>query len=158
MHRIKTKNKMNIPSQQTISTTLIASAAWSLTSCTNNADAFTKGVHTGYLAKRTASPLFQNLKSANVGLQKISGDTKYELGISIGEIKTGTESNLGTNKESSTTTHETIELSTKISSKDDSLGMAKIYFYDPLIMEKRNGNYVVKTYNTGYVNFGLTAK
>lgn len=89
---------------------------------------------------------------------KISGDTKYELGISIGEIKTGTESNLGTNKESSTTTHETIELSTKISSKDDSLGMAKIYFYDPLIMEKRNGNYVVKTYNTGYVNFGLTAK
>ncbi len=36
--------------------------------------------------------------------------------------------------------------------------MAKIYFYDPLIMEKRNGNYVVKTYNTGYVNFGLTAK
>ena len=80
MHRIKTKNKMNIPSQQTISTTLIASAAWSLTSCTNNADAFTKGVHTGYLAKRTASPLFQNLKSANVGLPKISGDTKYELG------------------------------------------------------------------------------
>ena len=72
---------MNIPSQQTISTTLIASAAWSLTSCTNNADAFTKGVHTGYLAKRTASPLFQNLKSANVGLPKISGDTKYELGI-----------------------------------------------------------------------------
>lgn len=91
-------------------------------------------------------------------MPKISGDTKYELGISIGEIKTGTESNLGTNKESSTTTHETIELSTKISSKDDSLGMAKIYFYDPLIMEKRNGNYVVKTYNTGYVNFGLTAK
>lgn len=88
MHRIKTK-KMNIPSQQTISTTLIASAAWSLTSCTNNADAFTKGVHTGYLAKRTASPLFQNLKSANVGLPKISGDTKYELGISIGKSRRG---------------------------------------------------------------------
>ena len=42
---------MNIPSQQTISTTLIASAPWCLTSCTNNADAFTKGVHTGYLLK-----------------------------------------------------------------------------------------------------------
>ncbi len=36
--------------------------------------------------------------------------------------------------------------------------MTKIYFYDPIIESKSGNNYLVHTYDTGVVKFGLAVK
>ena len=41
---------------------------------------------------------------------------------------------------------------------DDEIGTVKVYFYDPIILEKVGDKYVVNSYSVGGVTFGLMVK
>lgn len=82
---------------------------------------------------------------------KVDGGIKLGLGTSIsGEISTGFNS--------ATTKRELKRFTVKRTEEDDWLGTAKIYFYDPIIEERFGSNYIVKTYNTGSITFGISAQ
>ncbi len=44
------------------------------------------------------------------------------------------------------------------SEDDDILGNVKVCFYDPLLLGKTDDGYIVQSYNTGVVNFGIMVK
>ena len=65
---------------------------------------------------------------------------------------------LGGEGNNSTTKKETIEFFVTRSNLDDNLGEAIMYFYDPIIIGGSGDQYDMKTYGTGIVIFGITAK
>lgn len=84
---------------------------------------------------------------------KISGSVKFGLGT-----KTSASGEIGTEISTSTTKTESKTFSYERQEEDDNLGMTKIYFYDPIIESKSGNNYLVHTYDTGVVKFGLAVK
>lgn len=102
-----------------------------------------------------------------VNSNKVSGGLKFGLGIG-----NNSSFEIGGEGTSSTTTTETKTLTITRNEGDDDLGMEEIYFYDPIIEGKTDDNssssifldfdpldtYIVKTYSTGFVTFGITAK
>ena len=82
---------------------------------------------------------------------KVNGDIKIGLG-------TGSSSELSSGINTSTTSKETKKYSYTRKEDDDALGTVKIFFYDPIIESKSGNNYVVRTYNTGIVTFGITVR
>lgn len=84
---------------------------------------------------------------------KISGNFKFGLG-------TGGTGEVGTEFNSTTTRKIGKKFKMTRTEEDDALGTMKIYFYDPIVLErlKKTNEYVVNSYNTGVVNFGLVVK
>ena len=84
---------------------------------------------------------------------KIAGEVKFGFG-------TGNKHSAGASGEvsGSTTKTESKEYTFERNEKDDNLGGIKIYFFDPIIDGKSGSNYLVHTYNTGYVSFGLAVE
>lgn len=92
---------------------------------------------------------------SKVNNNKVNGNIKFGLGLgngNTGNIEIGSEGN------NSTTKKETIEFSVTRSNLDDKLGEAFMYFYDPIIIGVSGDQYDMKTYGTGSVMFGITAK
>lgn len=58
----------------------------------------------------------------------------------------------------STTKTESKEYKFERQEADDNLGTTKIYFFDPIIDGKSGNDYLVHTYNTGIVTFGLAVE
>lgn len=83
---------------------------------------------------------------------KINGNIKFGLGTNLPSGDIGTELN------SSTTKKIYKSITTTRTEGDDALGTIKIYFYDPIILNKTSTGYEVFSYNTGIVTFGLTAR
>lgn len=83
---------------------------------------------------------------------KINGDVKFGLGTNKPSFSVGGET--------SGSTTETINKVFKLSytQEDDDLGNADIYFYDPLIVGKNGENYILRSYSTGSVEFGIVVK
>lgn len=82
---------------------------------------------------------------------KVSGSIKFGLGTKIsGEI--------GAEVSNTTTTTTSQKFVFERQEEDDNLGTAKIYFFDPIIDGKSGSNYLVHSYNTGVVTFGLAVK
>lgn len=86
--------------------------------------------------------------------EKINGNIK--IGLGIGKVKG--DFDLSGEASSANTIKETKEVSITYSNKDDDLGMDIIDFYDPIIESKSRYGYSLKTYNTGYIKFGITAR
>lgn len=83
---------------------------------------------------------------------KISNDLKIGLG-------TSSSGSIGTEFNSSTTTREKRTFTYTYDEADDPLGTIKVYFYDPIIEAILSQNYVdIFSYNTGIVEFGITAR
>lgn len=82
---------------------------------------------------------------------KVNGDLKIGIG-------TGSSGELSSGINTSTTSKETKKYSYTRKEEDDALGTVKIFFYDPIIESKSGNNYVVRTYNTGVVTFGITVR
>lgn len=89
---------------------------------------------------------------------KVNGNVKLGLGLG-GKGSNNIEIGIGGEASSSTTEKKSTEVTLNWTDKDDDLGSAVIYFYDPIIESKgRNNTYNVKTYNTGCITFGVTAR
>mgnify|MGYP006879948715 FL=1 len=101
-------------------------------------------------AKYTYSVTYDMTKMTSA---KISGSVKFGLGT-----KTSASGEIGTEISTSTTKTESKTFSYERQEEDDNLGTTKIYFYDPIIEGKAGNNYLVHTYNTGVVKFGLAVK
>ena len=103
-------------------------------------------------------------ETINVDGSKVSGNVKFGLGK---DANANSNTNQGAKNKvdvaisgennSSTTEKITQEITISRTNKDDNLGMAKIYFYDPIIEGRSGSEYVTKVYNTGVVSFGVTA-
>ncbi len=88
-----------------------------------------------------------------INSSKFNGDIKLELGL--GKLKAGEISTEVTN---SNTKKETRTITIRRKESSDNLGSIKIYFYDPIVVKKLTDNtYQMKTYDTGYIKFGITA-
>ncbi|WP_302983809.1 hypothetical protein [uncultured Muribaculum sp.] len=85
----------------------------------------------------------------------VNGSLKYGLGTNF-DRSVNPSIEIGTTN--STTIKETKTSTVRRSEKDDALGTIKVYFYDPIVLEKTDTGYVVQSYNTGVVNFGLMVK
>ncbi|MCM1150542.1 MAG: hypothetical protein NC209_08270 [Alistipes sp.] len=84
---------------------------------------------------------------------KVNGEIKFGFGknsTTSGTVDGGVSG--------STTKTETKAYKFERNEKDDNLGSIKIYFFDPIIDGKSGSNYLVHTYNTGYVSFGLAVE
>jgi len=103
----------------------------------------------------------QKAKSRN-----FSGDNKVTVGLKINDIvNISTEQNTSVSATNSTTTTQTIKVTTHYKKGSDELGKATIYFYDPIILSNISINSIkqihlnqLKTYNTGCVTFSIIAK
>ena len=85
---------------------------------------------------------------------KFNGDIKLELGLGKSDKLTG-----GTSTEvtSTNTTKETRTVNVTRKEASDNLGSVRIYFYDPIVEAKTSSSqYTMRTYNTGYVTFGIS--
>lgn len=103
----------------------------------------------------STSEVTYTIESTKVNSNKFNGDVKLDLGLgsSKGSVGVGTEAN------SSNTTKETKTVKVTRTETSDELGTTTIYFYDPIIESKKSDNeYVMRTYTTGSVNFGIYAK
>lgn len=83
---------------------------------------------------------------------KVNGNIKYGLGTNLPTGDVGAEINNSTTRRTNKT------ITTTKAKGDDALGTIKIYFYDPIILNKTSEGYEVKSYNTGIVSFGIIAK
>lgn len=83
---------------------------------------------------------------------KVNGSVKFGLGTDF------VSGNVSTEISSSTSQKEKKTFTTTRNEEDDALGTVKVYFYDPIVLTI-NGNhyYVVNKYNTGVVDFSITA-
>lgn len=83
---------------------------------------------------------------------KVNGSVKIGLGT---DKTTGT---IGGDASASTT--ETVKKTYKVERKQtsDELGNTKIYFYDPIITGKNGNDYILHSYSTGTVEFGIVVK
>ncbi len=82
---------------------------------------------------------------------KVNGSLKLGLG-------TNTSGEIGTELSTSATTKETRSVTISKTEHDDEIGTVKVYFYDPIILEKVGDKYVVNSYSVGGVTFGLMVK
>jgi len=82
---------------------------------------------------------------------KVSGNIKFGLGDNVSGGISGEVS-------SSSTKTDSKEYKFEREEKDDNLGSTKIYFFDPIIDGKNGNDYIVHTYNTGVVTFGLAVE
>lgn len=82
----------------------------------------------------------------------VNGNFKFALGL-------GNEGNLGFGSNASSTKKESKEFKVKRRENSEPLGTLSIHFYDPLIEKKvANDQYQVRTYNTGYITFGINVE
>jgi len=93
------------------------------------------------------------LEVTNASSSKVTGSSKvgYGDGVKL-EYANGIETT------GSETTKEIKEIVSQLKNNDDNLGMARIYFYDPLILGRSGSDYEVQTYSTGSITFGITVK
>ncbi len=83
---------------------------------------------------------------------KINGSVKFGLGTDF------VSGNVSTEIGSSTTTREKKTFTNTRKEEDDALGTMKVYFYDPIIEAHYDQNrFIMSTYNTGVVEFSITA-
>ncbi len=82
---------------------------------------------------------------------KVNGSLKLGLG-------TNTSGEIGTELSTSATTKETRSVTISKTQHDDEIGTVKVYFYDPIILEKVGDKYVVNSYSVGGVTFGLMVR
>lgn len=80
---------------------------------------------------------------------KVDGSVKFGLG-------TKGEGSVDAGVTNSSTVTEKRQFSMERQEEDDALGTTKVYFYDPIIESKVGNNYLVHTYSTGIVTFGLS--
>lgn len=82
---------------------------------------------------------------------KVNGDIKFGIG-------TGRSGEVSSEINATTTSKERKKYSYTRKDKDDALGTVKIFFYDPIIESKSGNDYIIRTYNTGVVTFGITVQ
>lgn len=96
------------------------------------------------------------LETSKVNNNKVDGNIK--LGLGLGNGNSGNIEIGGVKEITPQQKKETIEFSVTRSNLDDKLGEAIMYFYDPIIIRVSGDQYDMKTYGTGIVIFGITAK
>ena len=84
---------------------------------------------------------------------KVNGSIKFGLGD-----QAKVSGDIGGEVSHSTTKTESKEYKFERQEADDNLGTTKIYFFDPIIDGKSGNDYLVHTYNTGIVTFGLAVE
>ena len=98
-------------------------------------------------------------ESTRVHTNKFNGDVKLELGLGESDKISGGASGEVTN---SNTIRENRTVTIIRKEKSDELGSIRIYFYDPIIRKKYKSimseRYIMHTYNTGHVTFGITTQ
>lgn len=95
------------------------------------------------------------IESTRIKSNKFNGNVKLDLGLGTNKASTS----VGIEANNSNTTKETKTVKVTRTETSDNLGKTTIYFYDPIIESKKsNGEYVMRTYTTGYVTFGIYAK
>lgn len=99
-------------------------------------------------------------ESTRVHTNKFKGDVKLELGLGESDKISGGASGEVTNS-NTIKDNKTVTIIRK--EKSDDLGSVRIYFYDPIITGKFKRffggiNYIMHTYNTGHVTFGITVE
>ncbi len=88
-----------------------------------------------------------------------SGDVKLELGFgSKGGNKGTVGADVNTKVDNTNTVKVTREVTEKWTENSDDLGLVQIYYYDPVIESMNGKNPVLRTYNTGSVEFGIFVK
>jgi hypothetical protein len=98
-------------------------------------------------------------ETTRVHTSKFSGDAKLEIGI--GKAKVNREASAEVTDSNTIKDSKTVTIVRK--EKSDDLGTVKIFFYDPIIERKSKTEfgiqrYVIRTYTTGHVTFGLSVK
>lgn len=82
---------------------------------------------------------------------KVNGDIKFGIGTNI-------SGGISSERNNSTTSKVTKKYSYIRKEGNDALGTARIFFYDPIIESKSGNDYIIRTYNTGVVTFGITVQ
>lgn len=95
-----------------------------------------------------------NYEVTKMKSSKFNGDTKLELGLGKATVGTG----VSVETSSANTTKDTRTVVVVRKEGSDNLGSVKIFFYDPIIEAKKSSTeYQMRTYNSGYVTFGISA-
>jgi hypothetical protein len=102
--------------------------------------------HTYEVRKAKERNFKGNLK-VNIGL-------KASDAVNLGNVEGGISAEANNN----TTTAETVTVTTRRNAGSDPLGSVEVYFYDPIILKREGNDYILKTYTTGPVTFGIVAK
>lgn len=87
-----------------------------------------------------------------------SGDFKLELGFGSKGTKGTVGADVNTKVDNTNTVKVTREVTEKWTENSDDLGLVQIYYYDPVIESMNGKNPVLRTYNTGAVEFGIFVK
>lgn len=87
---------------------------------------------------------------------KFNGDAKLEIGF--GEKFKINGGGVSTEISNSNSVHTSKQVTIKTTTGSDPLGKIKIYYYHPIIIGKENNEYILNSYNTGYVKFGVGAR
>ncbi len=102
------------------------------------------------VGKYTTTVTHQMTKMTGI---KVNGSIKFGLGD-----QAKVSGDIGGEVSHSTTKTESKEYKFERQEADDNLGTTKIYFFDPIIDGKSGNDYLVHTYNTGIVTFGLAVE
>lgn len=103
----------------------------------------------------TKSVTYENEKMRS---RNFKGDFKLSLGFNIKAVNVNTSADISPEKSSKNTDKVTTTVTEKWTETSDDLGMVRIYYYDPVIEGMNGSSPVVKTYNTGSVEFGVFVK
>lgn len=95
----------------------------------------------------------EKMKSRN-----FKGDLKVSLGFNIKVVNANTSADISKETESKNTDKITTTVTEKWTETSDDLGSVRIYYYDPVIEGMNGASPIVKTYNTGSVEFGVFVK
>jgi len=84
---------------------------------------------------------------------------KVKVGVGLDkDIKADGDVSVSVSVDNSNAVKEVRTILVKRKETSDYLGSVKMYFYDPIIERRSGREYEVKTYSTGKINFGITAK
>ncbi|MFV0506293.1 MAG: hypothetical protein ACK5L5_06230 [Bacteroidales bacterium] len=86
--------------------------------------------------------------------ENFSGNAKIGIGLKKVNVDVGGSAS----SENSTTTKITKTVTTKRTLGSDLLGSVRIYFYDPIVESVYSTVYRQRSYNTGSIKFGVTAR
>lgn len=95
----------------------------------------------------------EKMKSKN-----FKGNYKLSLGFTVKVVNVNTSADISNEKASQNTDKISTTVTEKWIETSDDLGQVRIYYYDPVIEGMNGSSPIVKTYNTGSVEFGVFVK
>lgn len=83
---------------------------------------------------------------------------KFDKNYDVKVVNVNTSADISNEKASQNTDKISTTVTEKWTETSDDLGQVRIYYYDPVVVGMNGSSPIVKTYNTGSVEFGVFVK